>query len=776
MEPTPEPDWSGGAFGRWATDDDGLRCFDYRLERSTGLVLPDGEVDRPWHLVGSNGLLATAHAGGRTSLYATSRGFVRLGDATGAWTISGSPLRELTTRFGQGYAEWTASTDREVIRRRLSAVEGRPALRIDVSIKASDPVVYTEKWELSPLPLFAAPLTSRRVRAPSTHSPGERLIWNGMLLGTSAARNAAELVRRVLARFMHMTTVPLAEHCALLFVPTHRAAPRYRPAWFDPGLPVVYLVAVAGAGEPGGSGLCCTVDSATSSTELSFLLGFAADEETAQCTIEECRELPAREPSRPTLRVEAEVDSPALREAGWHASYLRALRIPDDYFKASYFTQGSAYAFVHGVQGAPRDYAFCIPALSLVDPRGARDLLRVMMLMTRPDGSMHYAHTGSGRCTSGGVHASPTDLPIFLLWALTEYVWATGDRRFLEEVVPFYPLHLGAHSTVRERVVLAFRYLVEGVGRGPHGLLRVGSGDWSDPISLMVSDRRAFHRRGESGFNTSFAVYALPRAAALLEAGCAGEAADMTAFADELSAAMDDAWTGDWYLRGWDGRGTPIGDRHLFLDGQVWNLIAGRDDSSRRARLVEQIGARLDEPSPIGPTILDRPHPVRFGMLPQGWDCNGGVWAAISALLAWGYALHDPDRAWRCLAKQSFAQHAAAYPHIWYGIWSGPDSYNSHLGDRPGETFVQPATPMTEYPVMNSNAHAGPLLALLRVLGVETAPPGLVVRAPQLPGKPWRLETAHVSLSGILDRRIPTPWEPFEPSSEGSRAVTSSGL
>ncbi|MCC5950560.1 MAG: hypothetical protein JJU45_00540 [Acidimicrobiia bacterium] len=146
-------------------------------------------------------------------------------------------------------------------------------------------------------------------------------------------------------------------------------------------------------------------------------------------------------------------------------------------------------------------------------------------------------------------------------------------------------------------------------------------------------------------------------------------------------------------------------------------------------------------PSPIGATILDRPHPVRLAMLAPGWDCNGGVWAAVNALWTWAEALHDPPGAWVRLQRQSLAAHAQAYPHIWYGIWSGPDAYNSHHGQQPGETFVQPATPMTECPVMNSNAHAGPLLALLRVLGVETAPHGIEVR-PRSGLPPWRLRTA----------------------------------
>jgi len=44
---------------------------------------------------------------------------------------------------------------------------------------------------------------------------------------------------------------------------------------------------------------------------------------------------------------------------------------------------------------------------------------------------------------------------------------------------------------------------------------------------------------------------------------------------------------------------------------------------------------------------------------------------------------------------------------------------------------------------MNSNAHAGPLLALLKALGVEATPDGIVVepRAPASLGA-WRLTTS----------------------------------
>lgn len=160
--------------------------------------------------------------------------------------------------------------------------------------------------------------------------------------------------------------------------------------------------------------------------------------------------------------------------------------------------------------------------------------------MTRRSGSVAYAHTGRGG-PPREASTPPTDLPIFWLWALTEYVWATGDRALLDEPIPFDPPAAGA-ATPRQRVALAHRYLVERIGTGPHGLVRVGSGDWADPISAMVADRRAFHEHGESGFNTAFAVHVLPRAAELV-------AHDDPALAAELRATADGC-AGRWRRRG----------------------------------------------------------------------------------------------------------------------------------------------------------------------------------------------------------------------------------
>lgn len=735
---------AGGHFGRWGLDPGGLPCFECEPDpRPPALVLPEGGAGRLWHQVGNATLTATAHADGTVTLYATGRGFVRLVAPRG-WGLPDLDAAPLRTRWGVGYASWTAETPGARIERRVWAPEGViPALRVDVEVTTDRPTTYREVWDLTPVPLLPGPLMSRPVPPPSTQRGRDRIAWRVMLGAAGTARAATDVLRRVASRRMVLHAQPRREHGAVLLRSSRWRGPATRPAWVDLTLPVIALVALDGSVvTPDGPGFRAALPRGV--THLGFAVAFVDDDRDLPGLVDALR---AARPQTASLRLALPRAPELERETTWHAASLIGAQVRDDHFEHRYVAQGSAYSFVHGVQGAPRDYALSAVPLTFVDPEGARDLLHVMMRMTAPDGAMQYAHVGRGRCTGGGLHATPSDLPLFLLWALTEHIWATGDTELLDAWVPFRPAPDAGGSTVRERALLAYRYVRDRVRLGSHGMLRVGSGDWADPLSAMVRDRRAFHRRGESGFNTTFGAWVLPRAATLVRDTDPATADEMEDLAAGLRTAMAAAWTGRWFLRGWDGTGRPLGRDHLFLDAQVWSLIAAIGTDEQRATLVREIAARCDDPSPIGATILDRPHPVRHGLLPEGWDCNGGVWAAINALLAWGYVTHDPARGWRSLEQQSLATHARAYPNVWYGVWSGPDAYNAHFGDRPGETFVQPATPMTEFPVMNSNAHAGPLLALLRVLGIETEPEGVVVRArPALPA--WRLDTALGTFTG----------------------------
>lgn len=726
-------------FGAWTDDDRGRPVFQLDLSdiRSSAVVPPAGASD-VWHLVGSPGLLALAHGSGRISLYSTTGGMVHLADRTASLRIDGVEVECARSRFELDGVTWTFEHAGVCVVRTLGSDPSSPHLSLRWTITADRPVRIHEQWQLHAIPLIPGPLMSRPEPVPSTHRGPARLMWRAGFVLSGVSRAATDAVRSLAGRRHRLHPIVDPSGRRLQWAPR---SPRRRPSGPRIALMVPPTLEMTLA-DP-AQGVSTRLDLLGPTIEVHPPAGTdrASEDHEAVAQIEVSASLrlidtlirhrDAISPTGPdevpevgaTLPGDLSDDPQLAREAIWHVHQLRALRVPDPFIDRTFVTQGSAYAFVHGLHGAIRDEAFVVAALARLDPATAREALLAIASMARPDGMFHYAHAGYGAVLSGGIHSTPTDLPLFYLWAVAEYLGATDDLSVLEDGVAPRG-RVGAarqRQTVGDLVVAAARAVDSHVGRGPHGLLRVGSGDWADPISLMVRRRSAFHRSGESSFNTGMALAVLPMVAPLLEALDSPTAGRTAELAGLLGNALDDAWTGRWYLRGWDGRGGPIGASHCFLDAQLWPIIAGHGPRARRAGLVRTIAERCDDPSPIGPAILDRPHRVRLGMLADGWDCNGGVWAALCGLTGWAYALVDPERAEALLGRISFAGQQAAYPDIWYGQWTGPDARNSWMGDRVGETFVHPATPMTEFSALNSNAHAGPLLALekLRTCGSD---------------------------------------------------------
>jgi hypothetical protein len=104
---------------------------------------------------------------------------------------------------------------------------------------------------------------------------------------------------------------------------------------------------------------------------------------------------------------------------------------------------------------------------------------------------------------------------------------------------------------------------------------------------------------------------------------------------------------------------------------------------------------------------------------------DGGVWPSLTSILIWALALVNKGMAWDEWKKNSLARHAEVYPNLWYGIWSGPDSYSSVLSTAPGQTGP-------DFPVMNMHSHANQLYSAAKLLGVEFTEKGLRL-APALP-------------------------------------------
>ncbi len=424
-------------------------------------------------------------------------------------------------------------------------------------------------------------------------------------------------------------------------------------------------------------------------------------------------------------------DMPAWvpRELAWHSYYTRSALMYDAYYKTHFFPQGSGYSFLHGANGAIRDYAlYTIPAIYLW-PDMAREHLILMCKLMRPNGELPYSHSGIGKLSGAMVHDSSSDIYLFFLWAVSEYVYFTRDFEFLDVVLPYYGAkdfpRAPSSGSILAHVVLAIRYLIQRIGTGEHGLIRVGSGDWSDGIQLMVQNRGKFLKHGESTFNSAFALYIIPKVMPLLETRAPSMARPLQRFYEKAKDAVAKTWNGRWYYRGYDGGGIPIGDKNLFLEHHAWLLIANAIPPRHAEVLLHNIEALLERPAKAGQFICYPPQKTLLNILPFGWDVNGGIWAAINFLLTWGYANYAPERAWSSFVRNSLHSRALAYPNQWYGIWSAPDAYNADYAIHAGETFNHVPTPQVNFPVMNLNSHAGNLGAFFKLCGIESTFDGL---------------------------------------------------
>ena len=128
-----------------------------------------------------------------------------------------------------------------------------------------------------------------------------------------------------------------------------------------------------------------------------------------------------------------------------------------------------------------------------------------------------------------------------------------------------------------------------------------------------------------------------------------------------------------------------------------------------------------------------------------GMRVNGGIWSSINGTLIWALSQVNGEMAWDEWKKNTLAFHAEAFPDIWYGIWSGPDTYNSDLSKYHGHTHffeyfitrdpndkkIMLEDPFgvswTDFPVMNLHPHAWPIFNLSHLIGVNFTKNGVEI-------------------------------------------------
>lgn len=360
------------------------------------------------------------------------------------------------------------------------------------------------------------------------------------------------------------------------------------------------------------------------------------------------------------------------------------------YARCAYYQQGGAYGYRDQLQDS-------LSCLALGEPETtALQLGRHAEAMFSDGGVRHWWMPTEG----WGPESWHSDTCLWLMFGLTEYYAATGDRELGQREFSFLtrpndvPWTGGRNSNPKDgQPSSLLDHAIRGVRRSlsllsPRGLPLMGAGDWNDGLSHVGLDGK-----GESVWLAMFLFDVLNRSQAILnDLGRADIAAEFASAAKDLQQAVEEhAWDGEWYIAGTRDDGVSFGSREnkegkIFLNPQTWAVLSGIASPERqkiamesvRRHLVSDYGALLLVPafSNVDPFIG---YITRYA---PGLRENGGVYSHASTWAALAFQkMGDEETARKvfrsmlpCLRSQANPDLYAAEPYVMPGNIDGPDS------------------------------------------------------------------------------------------------------
>lgn len=222
-------------------------------------------------------------------------------------------------------------------------------------------------------------------------------------------------------------------------------------------------------------------------------------------------------------------------------------------------------------------------------PERARERIMDVAATQFPDGSAYHQYQPLTKRGNMDVGSGFNDDPLWLIYAVNNYIKESGDMSILDEMVDFDNDPKQAASMM-EHLRRSFRYIAE--HRGPHGLPLIGRADWNDCLNLncySAEPGESFQTVSnydsgiaESVFIAGMFVGVADDYAQLCRLhGDSAEAEYVIAQKNEMTAIVEKhGWDGEWFLRAYDAHGEKVGSNEcdegkIFIEPQGMCVMAG---------------------------------------------------------------------------------------------------------------------------------------------------------------------------------------------------------